>query len=394
MSGVYLHCWLKTYDESSNMWADFIVPETDPMPTMQGFAVWSSSINPWSQWAPPLGDTTTHYIGTPNFQSQSVGLTNTVDGWNFVGNPYPSALDWEADGWTKTNLTTDMFAIWNGTAGDYAQYTVGSGGINDGTQYIPSTQGFFVQCDAGGGTLGVNDASRVYSVQAFWKNSQELFAQRLSLTLSNGTNNDETVIFFNSNASTGIDYSYDARKFFSSTTAQLFTMSGQYKMAINTLNNPDQSDAIPMGIAIPQDGAGQDTISASNIESIDASTPIYLEDLKEKNYVDLRQNATYSFAASPQDDPLRFIVHFKNTLGIADPGNTSVTNIYSYNKDVYVNFTGSNGEIVIYNLLGQEVSRKNAENGLNKISLTQSNSAYVVKVISNQSVVSQKVFVK
>ena len=59
-----------------------------------------------------------------------------------------------------------------------------------------------------------------------------------------------------------------------------------------------------------------------------------------------------------------------------------------------MNFNGQNGEIVIYNLLGQEVTRKTAVNGLNKISLTQGNAAYIVKVISDQAVVCQKVFVQ
>ncbi len=41
----------------------------------------------------------------------------------------------------------------------YGTYTVGSGGTNGATQYIPAAQGFFVQASAAG-TLGVTNAVR------------------------------------------------------------------------------------------------------------------------------------------------------------------------------------------------------------------------------------------
>ena len=44
--------------------------------------------------------------------------------------------------------------------------------------------------------------------------------------------------------------------------------------------------------------------------------------------------------------------------------------------------------------MGQEVARKAAVNGLNKVSLVQGNATYIVKVISENSYVTEKVFVK
>ncbi len=91
---------------------------------------------------------------------------------------------------------------------------------------------------------------------------------------------------------------------------------------------------------------------------------------------------------------MRFIVHFTDQLGIDDPVNADVNNIYAFNKDVYVNFTGQNGAIFIYNLMGQKVYQGVASNGLNKITLEKGNAAYIVKVISDNTIVSEKVFLR
>jgi hypothetical protein len=273
VAGVFLHTWLFTYDETLNDWADFIEPEATPLNLMQGYAVWTSSVNPWHYGWDPVGDTTVAWEGVLNTGAQSTTLTFTVDGWNFTGNPYPSAVDWEATGWTKTGLANDAYSAWTGTT--YATYTVGSGGTNGATQYIPAAQGFFVQANAAGG-LDLTDAVRTHSTQAFWKYEENMM-NRLSLSITNGEVNDETVIYFNENATAELDYAYDAAKLMAPGAPQVYTLMGDNMMAINTYNNPGVTTSVNMGINTPE--TGEYTITASNIESFDGTTPIFLEDL-------------------------------------------------------------------------------------------------------------------
>ena len=386
-ANVFLHTWLFTYDEPSSDWTPFIEPETTPLDLMQGYAVWTSSVNPWHQGWDPVGDTTTSFDGVLNSGAISTSLTASGDGWNFVGNPYASAINWEAAGWTKIGLVTNSYSVWDGAT--YGAYTVGSGGTNGATKYIPAGQGFFVQANSSG-SLGVTNAVREHNAIDFWK-SEENMLNRLSLTISNGALDDETVIYFNESATTEVDYSFDARKLLAPAAPQTYTMIGTVKMAVNTFNNFIETNKVIMGVNIPE--TGDYTISAGNIESFNGGTHIYLEDLLTGQSINLRQVNTYTFSAE-EGTSERFAVHFTEFQGIGDGISEEVDNIFSVDQSVYVNYNASRGEIVIYNILGQEMSHSVAANGMNIISVPQGNSVYIVKVISDNTTVTKKVFVK
>jgi hypothetical protein len=381
-ANVFLHMWLFTY--TGGAWTPFIYNPTTPLNLMQGYAVWTSSINSYEPPAPPLGSVTTSYTGILNTGNQSTSL---VTGWNFVGNPYASAVDWTATGWTKTSLTTNAYSEWNGTL--YGTYTVGSGGTNGATKDIPSAQGFFVSA-TGAGTLGVTNDVRLHSNQAFYKVDENM-ANRLSMTISDGEVNDETVIYFNENATTGLDYDYDANKMMAEAAPQAYTMLAGEKMAINTFNNITETASVTMGVSAP--AAGDYTITASNLESFDASTPLFLEDLETGQIINLREVSTYTFNTG-EGTADRFVVHFTEVQGIGDPSNGEVNGIYAVDHNIYVNFNALKGQITIYNILGKEVSSSSASNGLNIISVPQGNAVYIVKVISDNAAVTKKVFVK
>jgi hypothetical protein len=213
----------------------------------------------------------------------------------------------------------------------------------------------------------------------------------LSLTVTNGNISDETIIYFNENATTNLDYDYDANKLMAPAAPQLYTMLGEERMAINSFNNITETSIVKLGVNSP--ATGEYTINASNIESFDANTPIYLEDLVTGQIVNLRETGSYTFSAE-EGTAERFLVHFSEVQGIGDPGSQVVNGIYAVDREVYVNFNGNSGEIAVYDILGQEISRISASNGLNIVPVAQGNAVYIVKVISDNTTVTKKVFVK
>jgi hypothetical protein len=72
--------------------------------------------------------------------------TNGKIGFNLLGNPYASTIDWGSPNWSKTNIDNKIW-IWNPNMRQYAVWD-GEQNTNGGTQYISSGQSFFVKANA------------------------------------------------------------------------------------------------------------------------------------------------------------------------------------------------------------------------------------------------------
>jgi len=137
------------YDESrtSSGWVSYSAG-TLPLVPLEGYAVNFGSVT-----APHTADVT----GEVNNGSVSVTLFNNnnayTKGFNLAGNPYPSPVDWNAAGWTKTGIDNALYFFRTSTTdeygGTYSSYVNGisSDGVAD--NIIPSMQGFFVHVSDG-----------------------------------------------------------------------------------------------------------------------------------------------------------------------------------------------------------------------------------------------------
>ena len=268
------------------------------------------------------------FYGNLHTGPYSIALTRTVgsDGFNFVGNPYPSPVDWDAaTGWTKTNIN-DAIYMWDPTLnsglGNYISYVAGVG-TNGGTRYIPSTQAFFVIVSTGqtSGTLGVTNEVRVANTTKFRSGNS---GHVLDLVISTDDYEDETIIRFDPNASLKFDGQYDAIKMYASNTygTYIFTKFDSTLYSINTIPESEDSFAIPLHVMTTSDK--RCTISSKLISNFSSNWNIILEDLKFKTMTDCRLS-NYEFDALISDDEARFLIHFI-------PDNTSV----SIDNDPYV----------------------------------------------------------
>jgi hypothetical protein len=195
LSGLFTDNYLYGFDEPSDSWIN-IIPTDIPLNIMQGYSVWV-----------PANPAMVTFSGQLNNGAISIPVTRnttqTNQGWNLVGNPYPSSLDWNSAAWTKTNVNNTIY-YYSGAGGlNNYKYYIGSGGetpgvgVNTGTNVIPPLQGFFVHA-SGSGTLGVNNNARIHSNQAYYKSGQEISSDWPLIRIvaeANGLT-DETVIRF------------------------------------------------------------------------------------------------------------------------------------------------------------------------------------------------------
>jgi len=385
LAGIFLDQYLKTLVESTNDWGPYIVPPTTPLPVGIGYACWPIETNAFL------------FSGTLNngTQTSTITFTDGLHGNNLVGNPFPSAIDWDASsGWTKTNIGNTIWT-WNPTLGQYGTYNNPTS-TNGATNIIPIGQGFVVQAIGASPALSMDNRVRVHnSTQAFLKTT--LTALRLKVE-GNGSS-DEIVIRFMPESTSNYNSVYDARKRYGEQFApQLYslTQNDKEKVSINTLPELPRTLVIPVGLEVGANGTY--TITASGMETFPGNVTIFMDDLKLGITQDLTAQKVYSFSSDSMDNADRFLLRFSNpSYGIDEQNYEQQVHIYSNGNTVYIRDADAHnisGNVFIYNFLGKEICHCAFENiPLVKIHLAVTTGYYCVRVITEENTTVQKVFI-
>jgi hypothetical protein len=413
-----------------------------PDPANADYASWASLTNAWTYAhngqagaAADLsvgkgyatfdnGYKTVTFEGTFNNGDISIPVTYTAndanagyfDGWNLIGNPFPSAIDWNASGWDKTKIdntlyfyeedhTTGLKRYWyyngaGGTVTDLAGVSLNSTSLTP--QIIPSAQGFFVKANASGDVVIPNSA-RTHSQQIFWK-GKTLPTNFLRLRVDGNKLSDELIVRFIDDATEKPDSKYDAYKMQSQgdKLPQIYSFGSAVPLAINTLPFEKQTSIVPLGMSCQT--AGNYSISASEI-FFDESQEVYLVDKMqtvgngEFLTVNLREKPTYEFYFDGGNTTNRFEIHFfnENYTGI-NTINELLFEVFAYKNELVVNLQQKDlnqANVIIYNLLGTKVfEQKLFENGTHRLPLTLVSGVYVVKVETAQTSQSKRIYIE
>ena len=377
--------WINTKDEESNWNISF---ENDFM-VGRGYNV-AYENNETKTFAGEInvGDFTFDGTTTP-------AITYTADGgsgWNLVGNPYASALDWDLC--TKTNIDASVYA-YDGDAGQYKTWNGSTGALTDGI--IPPMNGFFIKASTGA-SLIIPNSARVHTSTNFYK-EKEYVEDLLVLKVEGNGLSDKTFIHFNSDATNDFDNEFDAYKLSGIYEApQLYTKSGETKFSINVLPYTSEEIAIPLSLKVGNDGEYKISVSENTFwETVDVS----LKDLETGNLYDLRAQTSITINQGPSSSPDRFLILINGATGleenqIEDDG----IEIYSYGDQIFIK-TDEPGEVrvAVYNVIGQNLTGFQNLLGLNnrqtiELDLSVKTGFYLVAVQTNKSMKVKKVFIR
>jgi hypothetical protein len=322
------------------------------------------------------------FDGTLN--TGNTNITLVADKFNLIGNPFPSAINWTGSDFS--GLASNYVWIYNENKSGGAGYET----FNSGT--IAPMQGFFIK-SAAASSITLDNSIRTHNSSTFYKSSTST-VNELNLKFSNGNNWDEATIQFMDNASANNDRN-DASKMYSMNISvpQVYTtISTGKKFVVNALPTITTSTAVAVGILVPANG--NYSITAEGMANFSMCTAITLEDLKTNTTQNLLQNPVYNFTASTTDNANRFVLHFATSVGVNENGKIN-TGIYAYDNNIYVNANEQIKQIAVYNTMGQLIKTTNNVNGLQKISMNgHATGYYIVKVITDNNVYSEKVLVK
>lgn len=298
-------CWIYKLNTTSPINWNTVHPGSDFV-VGQGYLYSVQAANPTKSYAGDLNN------GPVTYGLTVIGTDPLVQGFNLVGNPYPSSIDWRAaSGWTHNNLVQSgggyNMWIWNPTADNYGVYNSADPdgmGTNSVTRYIAPMQGFFVEAE-NAGNLGMTNAVRVHDGAGNWFKGQQQSINDLSLTVTSnaGYGADEILLEFNH-----YQKEKGAKKLFShvQTAPALYMKSFGEDLSVGHFTTPDDTPMVPVSFSAGIDG--KYTLNCQfDMSSFEL---VWLEDKKEDFFLDLKQSPEYWFNAETSDDADRFVLYF------------------------------------------------------------------------------------
>ncbi len=381
---VFNHCYLRTFDESTGAY-DNVGADQSLSTDMQGFATMYEYGSGASIFK------TLEFTGDLNTGNKSIACTKTEgqSGWNLVGNPYPSAVDWDlvTDDAYPGGLDNTLYVV---DGESVKSYKPDGAPVGDASNIIPAMQGFFVKCLTNNTDLTFKNDYRVSNQATFLKSNFDMH-NVLAFVAENETGlKDYMNVYFRENASTGFDYDWDITKFFhwSELSPQLYIIQDGAFFTNNAYNNQNKPESVEIGFYSGTDGVYK--LGLKGTSEIDDDIALHLYDRKENIHVDLREIDQYEFNYSVNDDPARFKLQL-NTAGIEDQ-DYFLFNVWLNGKQLMVN-TGDKKveQIRLYDLSGKLLKEVANTQNQTVIQLPAAKSVYIIQLVTLEGVYSKKI---
>ena len=242
-----------------------------------------------------------------------------VMGYQLIGNPYASAIDWDTfqtttstQGMYGVNVSNTIYEL-DDASKTYGSYVAGSGGVGSAafvSNVISSGQGFFIVANSAGGKFIINESAKTTNRNTGTKllmtrqpvnaaNNQYI---RLQLMGKDSSVSDQTMIRFNNMATGKFTKGLDAAYKPGFGDASLSSVSSDLiDLSINNVPLPKlQSESIKLNVNVTDNGTY--TMTLRNLVSVPQLYDLWLMDAYKKDSVNLRLNKTYSFVINKTDN--------------------------------------------------------------------------------------------
>jgi len=252
--------------------------------------------------------------------SYTTATANTaVRGFNLVGNPYASSIDWET--FNATTSTTGIYGVnisntvyeYNILTHNYDTYQVGGSFTNNGSRTIVSGQGFFVLATAASPQLIFNESAKStrqnLGSNLFMAAKDELSSvknaapdQHIRLQLyKDSINKDDTYIGFSSLANPKYLFNEDALYHTGTGQVSFASISGDHQqLAINKLPLPTtNTDTVFLNVKAL--ASGPYSLNLTDVTSVADIYEIWLMDAYTRDSVNMRQTPAYPFNLNLSD---------------------------------------------------------------------------------------------
>lgn len=244
------------------------------------------------------------------------GNQGEFSGYNLIGNPYPSPINWNTiSNSTPVSISKSFHRkgsgnLYNGTYATWLSLGANEGlGINGASQYIGVQEAFFVKAFEND-TIELNNSVRADIVNVHSVNISNSISY-IKLSLNNDASKDETLIYFKEdvNNDEALD-GQDAPKISPPINhSSFFSRKDNIKLGIQGRAASHQADSIPLGMQISESGYYQ--IRLSEFIHFPATAMVFLEDRLHGTFQNMRQNGEYEVYLNDGEINDRFFIHYR-----------------------------------------------------------------------------------
>jgi hypothetical protein len=258
--------------------------------------------------------TVNHWTGsalTGNLLYTNTSGNNLIRGYNLIGNPYASAIDW--DKVDKKSIGSILY-IYNPKLKVYASYIAGLSGLginfsgpSGNANIVPSGQGFFVVALNKNASVTFRETDKVSSQISASSLSLASAADSLNVPrylrvqlFKDSLNKEDALVFFKNSAQTTYNVGEDAQYLKGNSIVNISTRSSDnVSLAINQQAFPQKRQIIPLNVTITSNGTYK--LGMPDVKNIPSMYDVWLLDKYKKDSLDIKHNPNYSFIASVTD---------------------------------------------------------------------------------------------
>ena len=412
------------YDEATDRFKNtgaFLLNDDSVFETAKGYAIRGQ--NQFTTTMP----TTSHefaFTGIPNNGDLSfvnLKYSGPDNGYNLVGNPYPSNIDFDelyntnstkiyatAYFWTNNDMlflaqqgsgySGNNYAVYNFTGGTPAAEPDPNQPGNPVTNPTPTNvikvgQGFIIRSKSAGANQPLNftNEMRVVENGVFFNNKKSAEKNRFWLRLTTPSRITNTILVgYIPTATNGFEIDYDAELFVVGSDS-FYSILGSKKLAIQGKKEFNTDDKVDIGNVYSQ--SGNYTISLRNAEGVfNNAQNIYLKDNLLNKTVNLT-DGEYAFQAVKGTDATRFQIVYKDdaVLGTDETLKADFL-VYRDGSDYVISSRRALGKIDVYDVSGRLlISQKTNKETMRLNTSTLKNGVYIIKIENSGDVRTTKI---
>ncbi len=292
-----------------------------PLEVGRGYAIRTTS---------PVKISVTGSLNNDNITALSMTKQASTDnpngtGWQLVGNPYPSPIQWSslrAFNASRVNGSCYRFEHTSLFKGQYNSHNGFFGTPSTVPNTIAMFQAFFVEANGGGGNLQFTNAMRTASPTTYYRSAEPKEVLRLRLIAPNELG-DEILVYHQPEtddspaATPNFDPRWDGRELipYEQGAPSLFSLAetGE-KLCLNATSELNGNRRVQLGVDVAS--AGEIRLKTVEMSQFDPSALVLLVDTKTGTHLNLRHTEEYVTYFDPETDRFRFHLQYYAPLAI------------------------------------------------------------------------------